>query len=136
LHARKLEVTADGRASQAGSISIGRVDIPYGDDPKDHAKARVEWPTIAPYFGIGWGHHVRQDAGFGFIADLGVSFGSPKTYLTISDPLREKLNAITGLPDSTTTADAEIERQRRDIADDVEEIKVFPHVFVGVSYRF
>jgi len=133
LHSRKLEVAADGRASQSGTITVGNVEVPYGGDT-DTAHARVKWPTVAPYLGIGWGHHVGRGKGFGFLADIGVSFGSPKTELTISAPLREKLDVraiLTG-----TSADAEIERQRRDIADDVEEVKVFPHLFVGVSYRF
>jgi len=133
LHSRKLEVTADGRASQSGTISIGNIDIPYGGDT-DTAHAKVKWRSVAPYLGIGWGHHASGGKGFGFIADLGVSFGTPSTELTISDSLREKLDALAPL--SGTSAAAEIERQRRDIADDVEEIKVFPHLFVGVSYRF
>jgi len=109
------------------------VDIPYGGRD-DTARARVEWPKLAPYLGIGWGHQAEQDKGFGFIADLGVSFGSPRSELTISDPLRKKLDEFARVTGSS--ADDEIERQRRDLADDVETVKVFPHLFVGVSYRF
>jgi len=133
LHSRKLEVTADGRASQSGTISIGNVDVPYGGDA-DTAHARVKWPTVAPYLGIGWGHHASRGPGFGFIADIGVSFGSPKTELTISNPLRDKLEVVAAA--QGTSAAAEIERQRRELEDDVEEVKLIPHLFLGVSYRF
>jgi len=132
LHSRTLEVVADGHATH-GTITIGNIDIPYGGKTET-AQARVEWPKVAPYLGIGWGHHASRGPGFGFIADLGVSFGSPKTELTISDPLRKKLDALA--PAIGSSADAEIERQRHDIADDVETIKIFPHLFVGISYRF
>jgi len=126
-------VTADGRAAQSGTISIGNVDVPYGGDT-DTAQARVKWPTVAPYLGIGWGHHASHGPGFGFIADIGVSFGSPKTELTISNPLRDKLELVAAAQGSS--AAAEIERQRRELADDVEAVKVIPHLFFGVSYRF
>jgi len=135
LHSRNLEVVADGRATANGTITIGQIEIPYGGDV-DTARAKVKWRSVAPYLGIGWGHHASRGRGFGFIADLGVSFGTPATELSISNPLREKLDALALLHIRSTTADAEIERQRRDIAEDVDKVKVFPHLFVGVSYRF
>jgi len=134
LHSRTLEVSANGRATQSGTITIGNIEIPYGD-ATDSVQARVEWPKVAPYLGIGWGHHAHHEQGFGFIADLGLSFGSPKTELTISADLRKKLDDRADL-NAGINADAEIERQRRAMAKDVETIKVFPHVFVGVSYQF
>jgi len=130
LHVRTLEVNAQGRANQ-NRISIGNVDVPF--DAADSAQARVKWPKTAPYLGIGWGHQVSHGKGFGFVADLGVSFGAPKTELTISDSLREKLDIVTG---SAAASDVEIERQRHDLGKSIEKIKVFPHLFAGVSYRF
>jgi len=135
VHSRKLEVTANGVPTATGNISIGDVEVPY-DGTGDSARARVKWRNTAPYLGIGWGHHASHGKGFGFVADLGVSFGSPKTELTISDSLRGKLDATIAAGGLTTTTDAEIERQRRELKDDVEKIKVFPHLYVGVSYRF
>jgi len=134
LLSRTLEVNVNGRSTPDGNISIGNIEIPYQGDA---VQARVEWPKIAPYLGIGWGHHARHEAGFGFIADLGVSFGSPKATLALSDDLRGKLDEAAKLrPGINTDVDAEINRQRRAIAKDVETVKVFPHVFVGVSYQF
>jgi len=133
LHSRTLELSIDGRPAQNGNITIGNVNIPY-DSNTYTAQARVEWPKTAPYLGLGWGHHARRGAGFGFIADLGVSFGAPKTTLAINDALREDLDKLARF--TGTNADIEIERQRHNIADDVETVKVFPHLFVGISYRF
>jgi len=134
LHSRTLEVSAQGRA-QNGTITIGDVTIPYDGGDTNLVQARVEWPKVAPYLGIGWGHHARHGQGFGFIADVGVSFGSPKTELTISQPLLDKLGEIAKM-DPRINPDAEIDRQRRAMAKDVETVKVFPHLFVGVSYQF
>jgi len=132
LHSRTLELVADGTAEN-GMISIGELPaIPLGKD--DSVQARVEWPKVAPYLGIGWGHQAERNRGFGFVADLGVSFGSPKIELTLSSSLRAQLDKVSSK--TNLSVDDEIERQRRDIADDVETVKVFPHLFVGVSYRF
>jgi len=65
-----------------------------------------------------------------------VTLGAPKVQLSISGPLRDKLDLVTNIPEATTTIDAEIEHQRRELADDVSKIKVFPHMYIGVAYRF
>jgi len=67
-------------------------------------------------------------------AFLGVSFGAPGVELTINDPLRQKLEVLGKVAD--INIDAEIERQRRDLAADVGMVKMIPHLFVGVSYRY
>jgi len=133
LHSRTLEVNAHGH-EQNGMITIGGVNIPYDGGGTDLVQARVEWPKVAPYLGIGWGH-ARHGQGFGFVADFGVSFGSPKTELTVSQTLLGKLDDL-AKKDPRINAKAEIERQRQAMAKDVETVKVFPHLFVGLSYQF
>jgi len=130
LHSRTLEVIAD---SDTGTITVGKINIPYGDGV-DAVQVRTQWPRLAPYLGIGWGHHVERNKGFGLIADLGVSFGSPRTELTVNAPLRRKLDFMGRLAD--INVDAEIERQRRELADEVDTVRMIPHLFVGISYHF
>jgi len=130
LHSRALEVNAD---SDSGIITIRGFKIPYSGNG-DAVQMRTQWPRVAPYLGIGWGHHADQRKGFGLIADIGVSFGAPRTELAISDPLRKKLDFLAWLID--TSVDAELERQRRKLAAEVGQVKVIPHLFVGMSYRF
>jgi len=139
LHTRKLNLDVDGRANAAKKIAIGRVELEYGG-PEDSATARVKWPTVAPYLGLGWGHSTIQRGGFSFVSDFGVSLGAPKVELTISEALRKKLDAATEadrrINGTDMTANGEIERQRSALAKDVGRVKVFPHLFVGVAYRF
>jgi len=132
LHVRKLQVDAEGRPNQAGTITINNTVVGYG--PGDVVKGRVKFPTVAPYLGIGWGHHGKQEAGFGFVFDLGVAFGKPKTTLEANDSLRNKLEIAANF--GGTTAAAEIEAQRRELADTADKVKFFPQLYVGVSYRF
>jgi len=140
LTSRKLEADVNARFKHEKIIKIGRVPVSYGG-AEDWVKANMEWPSVAPYLGIGFGHSTAQRAGFGFVTELGVTIGSPKVQLAISEPLREKLDAATsvslpGNPWADTTTDAEIEHQRRELADDVSKIKVFPHMYIGVAFRF
>jgi len=135
LHSRKLEVVANGR-HDGSSIFIGDINVSGIIDDLDTAQASVKWSSIAPYIGMGWGHHATQSRGFGFIADIGVSFGSPKTSLTISDDLRYKAIGAIFLSGSNMDVDEEVEKQRREIADDLEKFSAFPHAFIGLSYRF
>jgi len=135
LNSRKLEAGVNARLKEGRSISVGNVSVGYGG-PEDWVKAKMEWPGVAPYLGLGFGHSTIQRAGFGFVTEIGVTIGAPKVQLSISNPLRNKLDGITSVPGSGTTTDAEIERQRRELADDVSKIKVFPHMYIGVAYRF
>jgi len=139
LHTRKLNLDVDGRANAAKKISIGKIDVDYGD-PNDVAWAHVKWPSVAPYLGLGWGHSASQHGGISFISDFGVSFGVPKIQLGVSNILREKLEAVAEMDrkinGTDITANSEIERQRRSLAKDAGKLKVFPHAFIGVAYRF
>jgi len=138
LHSRKLEASIVGR-QDGGSISIGGIDVGSGLNDDDTATGKVKWDSVAPYLGIGWGHGNKKP-GFGFIADIGVSFGSPKTSLGVSNSLYGKLKAaeinLNMIPGNNYNVDEEIEKQRREIDDEVAGISIFPHVFFGVSYRF
>jgi len=140
LHSRKLEVVANGRANPNGNITIGGIETTGLLDANDTATGKVKWDSIAPYIGIGWGHHAKPSGGFGFIADIGVSFGSPKTTLAVSNSLYTKLDAaaiaLNAIPGNNYNVDAEIEKQRKEIDDDVSGISIFPHLFIGISYRF
>jgi len=129
LHSRKLESSVVGR-HDGSSIDIGGLKFTGLLDDNDTVTGKVKWDSIAPYLGIGWGHHAKQGKGFGFIADIGVSFGSPSTSLGVSSQLRGKLDTL------GQDTDAEIEKQRREIDDEVAGISIFPHAFIGLSYRF
>uniref|UniRef100_A0A0D9SGM6 Uncharacterized protein n=2 Tax=Medicago truncatula TaxID=3880 RepID=A0A0D9SGM6_MEDTR len=45
--------------------------------PGMYAVAEARYPTVMPYFGIGYGHRPASK-GLGFVADLGVAYGIPK----------------------------------------------------------
>lgn len=127
LGARDMRVTGDANPNSAGVVEIGDVPVTFG--PGDSAVAKVKMPAFAPYIGIGWSSKPSNPArgGWGFMADLGVTFGKPKTSFEVSDSVRAKLGA---------DAQAAIDRQLAEIDDKAKKLKFFPSLYVGVSYTF
>jgi len=132
VYLRSMEVKAEGRPTAAGTVRVNNTVVGYGTD--DALSGRVKFPSVAPYLGLGWGHHGAQEAGFGFVFDVGVSFGKPKTTLSANDNLTAKLNVAAAA--LGTTAANEIAAERRELARKANKLKIFPHLSVGVSYRF
>lgn len=91
----------------------------------DFFRARVKIPRLTPYFGIGWGHH-PQDAGLGFVADLGVSIGKAK--VTVDQNLVENYPGL--------ISQADVDAETRQLKDEVGKVRILPHVAVGMSYRY
>jgi hypothetical protein len=117
------DMKADLAATGAGrSVNIGGTVYTLGAD--DRLDARIEMPSTSPYLGIGWGHHA-EGVGFGFIADVGVSFGRPKVTTRVSGPLA-----------SQPTIQADLDREMAELRDSVRSIRAIPQVTLGVNYRF
>lgn len=103
-----------------GSIDVGGTRYAVG--PGAYFNARVRMPTVTPYLGIGWGHH-RREAGWGVVADLGVSIG------------KAKVDVDTNLV-QLGVAQADIDQEVRELRDAVDEFRVIPQASVGMSYRY
>jgi len=132
LHVRKIQLDIQGTPNQAGNITINDTTVNFG--PGDFVGAEIKFPTVAPYFGIGFGHNNEKTTGFGFVFDLGVSVGKPKTTMNVNDGLKNKLDIAAKA--NGTTGDAEIEKQRKELADTADTLRLFPHLYFGLSYRF
>jgi len=72
--------------------------------------------------------------GWGVVFDLGFSFGKPSTSLVVSDSLQAKIELARML--GVANADALLKEQRQKLDDTAHKFKVFPQVYLGVSYRF
>jgi hypothetical protein len=89
--------------------------------------AKLDFKTIAPYAGLGWGNGVGEDKKLGFTLDLGVAFqGSPEATLA----------ATGGVLATDANFLANLEREERNLEDDIKSFKLFPVLTVGLSYRF
>ena len=120
LNDMKLDLNAAG----AGRVlQIGSNTYTLGAD--DRYEVRGEFPAATPYFGLGWGHHASGGAGWGFIADVGLSFGKPKVTGRAAGPWA-----------SQPGLQADIDRETQTLRDTVGNLRAFPQLSVGVNYRF
>ena len=119
-------VDVNARPNANGSYTInGRT---YSAATVGQMKGDVEFRKLAPYLGIGWGNAV-QTAGWSFATDLGVAFqGKPKTRLVSTG-----CSAAAAL---CTAFANDVANENAKLADEVKNLKFYPVLRVGVSYRF
>lgn len=108
--------TAKGNA---GTVNINGTDYNLSGES---LKLDAKFPSTRPYLGIGYGHSVSK--GLGMFFDVGVAYGKPKASLTASQGL------------ATAAGDANIEAEKRKVQDDLDKVKLWPVVKVGLSYAF
>ena len=76
---------------------------------------------LSPYVGIGWGNPFAGNRRWGFTLDLGLAF---------TDSPDVKLSS-TGIVTS-----ADLEKERRDIEDDLDSLRFYPVISLGLFFRF
>jgi hypothetical protein len=115
-----------GKASGNGTIKIG--DTEYTKEQLTSVKAKVSLAnSVAPYLGIGWGNAVKPGKHWGFSLNLGVMFaGSPKVDIT----------PVGANPALLTQIQADIERERKQLENDLNGLNIYPVLSTGISYQF
>ena len=90
--------------------------------------------NVASYFGIGGGNAVGEDKGLGFWWNLGVVFGgSPEAEVTsnISNDIPESLRE-----EVETETNKVLEDEEQDLEAELEFLKIYPVLSLGLSYQF
>lgn len=112
----------DGQGDGSGSITVGSTTYRF-DNSQDRFRVDIEMPRTTPYLGIGWGHR-GGTAGWGFHADIGLSFGKPKVKIATSGP------------NLSLVSQADIDRETQELRDAADKVPGLPQLSLGVSYRF
>lgn len=99
----------------------------YPAFPGDTATATAQYPTVMPYLGIGFGHQPSAK-GFGFIADIGVAYGVPRTTYTLSPSL--------ALHTGPAFSQEIISTGAQELSEKAWRYRWYPIIQIGVSYRF
>lgn len=99
----------------------------YPTSPNDRFDVAVEFDSVTPYLGLGWGHHrlTSDGSGWSFVAELGVSIGRA----TVTGVASGNLALIPGVQDS-------IDAELAELRDGVGDVRVIPQLLLGVGYRF
>lgn len=110
-----------------GSFSLNGTTYSLADVGVLHGE--VDFRKAAPYLGIGWGNALSQDGRWQFNADLGAFYqGNPNV----------KLVSI-GCATSQAVCKqlvTDVEAERKKLAADVSDYKVYPVLRASVSFRF
>lgn len=104
-------------------------DVTYTADEVGTLAAGIEFNSVAPYAGIGWGNPLADDTGWSYAIDLGVIFaGKPKLDITSTG------GTLSG--DATLQENiAQAEQDFRD-TDEIKYLKIYPVISFGINYRF
>lgn len=118
LNMNKVDMTAD----LSDTVEINDREYTLSD-----LGGSVDFNTLAPYLGLGYGNAVGTDGRWHFSFDLGVMFqGTPQVDLraSVSDPALQ------------TQLDADIAGEEKKLEDDLGFFTIYPVISFGVSYRF
>lgn len=125
------EVTGSSLPPASGFYDIGGVPVPAA--LLGTLDAKVDFDPIVPYAGLGWGRAPGSGSGFGVTLDLGVIFqGEGEITLTPVIPAGSPLNN----PVAREALQILIDREERELQDDVDDYDMYPVVSLGISYRF
>lgn len=98
----------------------------YPATPGDSVNAKVDFRSMAPYLGIGWGSG-GSDAGLHFTSDFGViSQGSPQAHLTAS--------VAAGAADPQFQSN--VQAAQAQLQSDLDKYRWYPLIRLGAAYRF
>lgn len=116
---------ATGLADAENTYDIGNITFTQAE--VGELSARIDTRDIAPYLGIGWGNAVSSGSNWTFTADLGVMFaGSPKV----------DLRSTGGTLSNDATLLTEIDREEKNVQDDIKKYKFYAVVSIGIAYHF
>ncbi|WP_020406820.1 autotransporter domain-containing protein [Hahella ganghwensis] len=126
-----LQHDISGSAKPTEDVEIG--NSTFTPEEVGTLNAELDYSrSFAPYVGIGWGNAVKPDSTWSFSADLGVMFtDNPTVSLDADSPVADSNPALRAQLDSEIAV--EEERINRE---DLEDIKYWPVLSVGVAYHF
>ncbi|HMP74432.1 MAG TPA: hypothetical protein PKE55_14335, partial [Kiritimatiellia bacterium] len=112
------------RSTPQGNRRIG--ENTYTPEQMGTISGDIDYGTIAPYVGIGYGNPVRPDNAVSFAIQAGVLFISPEL---------STLQA-TGSARDNPAFRADLERERETFESDLNSLKVYPVISFTLSYHF
>ena len=129
-----LELSDSGLSGMEHSVltKIDLSDNSLGARELLTARAKVQFSSFRPYFGIGWGNAIHEDRRLHYTFDLGVAFhGSPEVDLDLGGIVPEVAQEY-----MAQDLQAFLASEEKRLEDKLENYEIFPVVSFGLSYRF
>lgn len=89
----------------------------------------IDFRKTAPYLGIGWGNPFGQTGKWHFNADLGATFQGKAT-------VRLTNSGCTAISAACTLLARDIAEEQAELAGDLDAMRVYPVLRIGISYQF
>lgn len=126
------EIEGESLPPVSGVYDIGGVPVPVAI--LGTLDGVIEFDPVVPYAGLGWGNAVGPGNKVGFVLDLGVMFqGKGEVTLTPDIPADSPLNSVPGAREALQIL---LDREEREIEEDIADYDLYPVVSIGISYRF
>ena len=107
-----------------------------------NANAKFDFPSFAPYLGLGWGRPIKPEGNYWFSFDVGVMFqGSLNADLAIrgSGTATDNSSGTTtpvGNFEDNQMVQQDIQNYEKSLEDDAKDFKYWPVVGLGFGYKF
>ncbi len=123
----------EGSSTDAQNADIG--DVNY--NIVGTLNSKVGFGSSAPYLGLGWGNAVSGYKNFNFSLDAGVLFqGSPNAQLSGTGTATPTAGGVAVDISNNATFLAELEKEEKNLNNDLKGFKYYPVISMGVSYNF
>lgn len=119
----------------------------YVSDPNDpfELRAGLDFNSVAPYVGLGWGNAARGDSALYFKFEVGALVqGSPKASASASGSVCNESTQscsftsfdVEGNDPRAQQFRQELEQERQTIEEQIDEFDIYPVVGLSIGYRF
>lgn len=117
------ELDATGQPT-AGNYTIN--DTTYTAAQVGTLTGRIDFDDVAPYIGIGYGNALSKDRKWNFVLDIGVMYqGSVDVTLDAN-----------GTSSGNAAFRSNLENERRQLQDELDDYQWYPVIAIGISYKF
>ena len=139
LNGNGLDVTGSP-GGQMGALTFEIGDQVYDATSDVTAfNGEIEFNSLAPYAGIGFGNMVGEDKRLGFLLDIGaVLQGSPTITMSTVDTL-DDTTPVPGDAQNRTPRQIlldNVAKEEAELEDDISTFNLYPVISLGISYRF
>lgn len=122
INGNSFDASADIKANL--SYTLG--GFTYTASEIGSLEGEIDYDSVGPYVGIGWGNPVGKDSNFTYFIDLGIAYqGSGDVSLT-----------ATGTSANDPTFIARLQEEEDDLQDDLDDFKYYPVISMGLTYKF
>jgi hypothetical protein len=115
----------------SGNYPIGDVQVPAA--LLGRLRGEVDFDPVVPYAGLGWGRPLAAGGRLRATFDLGV-FRQGKGDVTLT-PVFAPGSPIPNIPGAEALLRAQLDKEEREVEDDIDEYDLYPVLSLGITFR-